>query len=148
MQPFFLRIDMQKILLELISINGGGYHLGIEVMLNGKNAFLLLDTGASRTVLDKNQINDYIHNQEIELLDEKSTGLGTNNMDIHTTEISQLEIGYKKIQNITLALIDLSHVNETYEKLGFKKIQGVLGSDLLYKYKAIIDYQKLELTLN
>lgn len=139
---------MQKILLELISIDGGGYHLGLEVMLNGKNAFLLLDTGASRTVLDKNQIDIYIHNQEIELLDEKSTGLGTSSMDIHTTEISQLEIDHKKFENITLALIDLSHVNETYEKLGFKKIQGVLGSDLLYKYNAIIDYQKLELTFN
>lgn len=139
---------MQKILLQLIRIDSGGYHLGLEVLLNGKKAFILLDTGASRTVLDKNQIDVYIQNQDIELLDEKSTGLGTSSMDIHTTEISQLEIGHKKFENITLALIDLSHVNETYGKLGFKKIQGVLGSDLLYKYKAIIDYQNLELTLN
>lgn len=139
---------METILLELISMNGGGYHLGLEVNLNGKTAFLLLDTGASRTVFDKNQIEYFNNNQAIELLDEKSTGLGTSSMDIHTTEISNLQIGNKKIENITLALIDLSHVNETYEKLGLKKIQGVLGSDLLYKYNAIIDYSKLELTFN
>lgn len=128
-------------------MDGGGYHLGLKVNLNGKNAFLLLDTGASRTVFDKNQIEQY-NTSQIELLDEKSTGLGTSSMDIHTTEVSTLEIGTKKIENITLALIDLSHVNETYEKLGFKKIQGVLGSDVLYKYNAVIDYGKLELTLN
>lgn len=127
-------------------MDGGGYHLGLEVNLNGKNAFLLLDTGASRTVFDKNQIELY-NTSEIELLDEKSTGLGTSSMDIHTTEISNLEIGTKKIENITLALIDLSHVNETYEKLGFRKIQGVLGSDLLFKYQAVINYKNLELTL-
>jgi predicted aspartyl protease len=137
---------MNTILLELISMDGGGYHLGLEVNLNGKNAFLLLDTGASRTVFDKNQIELY-NTSEIELLDEKSTGLGTSSMDIHTTEISNLEIGTKKIENITLALIDLSHVNETYEKLGFRKIQGVLGSDLLFKYQAVINYKNLELTL-
>lgn len=138
---------MDTVLLELISMDGGGYHLGLEANLNGKKAFLLLDTGASRTVFDKNQIEFYNDNQEIELLDEKSTGLGTSSMDIHTTEISHLEIGNKKIEKITLAIIDLSHVNETYEKLGFKKIQGVLGSDLLFKYNAIIDYSKLELHL-
>jgi predicted aspartyl protease len=127
-------------------MEGGGYHLGLEINLNGKKAFLLLDTGASRTVLDKNQIEHY-NSHEIELMDEKSTGLGTNSMDIHTTEIALIEIGSKKIENTTIALIDLSHVNETYEKLGFKRIQGVLGSDLLYRYNAIIDYNKLELTL-
>jgi hypothetical protein len=98
-------------------------------------------------VLDKNQIEEFVKNPSIILLNEKSTGLGTNSMEIHATEILNLEIGSKKIENITLPLVDLSHVNETYEKLDLKKIQGVLGSDLLYMFKAKIDYNKLELTL-
>jgi predicted aspartyl protease len=138
---------METILLTLISIEGGGYHLGLNVYLNGKEAFLLVDTGASKTVLDKNQIEEFVKNPSIKLLNEKSTGLGTNSMEIHATEILNLEIGSKKIENITLPLVDLSHVNETYEKLDLKKIQGVLGSDLLYMFKAKIDYNKLELTL-
>jgi predicted aspartyl protease len=138
---------METILLTLIRIEGGGYHLGLNVYLNGKEAFLLVDTGASKTVLDKNQIEEFVKNPSIILLNEKSTGLGTNSMEIHATEILNLEIGSKKIENITLPLVDLSHVNETYEKLDLKKIQGVLGSDLLYMFKAKIDYNKLELTL-
>lgn len=138
---------METILLTLISIEGGGYHLGLNVYLNGKEAFLLVDTGASKTVLDKNQIEEFVKNPSIILLNEKSTGLGTNSMEIHATEILNLEIGSKKIENITLPLVDLSHVNETYEQLDLKKIQGVLGSDLLYMFKAKIDYNKLELTL-
>jgi predicted aspartyl protease len=138
---------METILLTLISIEGGGYHLGLNVYLNGIEAFLLVDTGASKTVLDKNQIEEFVKNPSIILLNEKSTGLGTNSMEIHATEILNLEIGSKKIENITLPLVDLSHVNETYEQLDLKKIQGVLGSDLLYMFKAKIDYNKLELTL-
>jgi hypothetical protein len=136
---------MQKIALELISMEGGGYHLGVDVLLNGKSAFLLLDTGASRTVLDKNQVHLYQDNLEMELLDEKSTGLGTNTMDIHTMQISSFQVGEHILEEYTLALIDLSHVNETYEKLGFRKIQGVLGSDILYAHKAIVDYENLKL---
>jgi hypothetical protein len=138
---------METILLKLINIEGGGYHLGVNVYLNEKEAFLLVDTGASKTVLDKNQIEAYVKNPNIQLLKEKSTGLGTNSMEIHATEILTLQIGNKKIEKLTLPLIDLSHVNETYLQLGLNKIQGVLGSDLLYKFKAIIDYNKLEIKL-
>lgn len=139
---------MHCINIHLLTIENGGYHLSLNVKINDKSAYFILDTGASKTVLDKNQIHLFNLNQEIELLEEKSTGLGTNSMDIHQTKIDLLEIGDKKIENISLAIIDLSHVNETYEKLGFKKIQGVLGSDLLHQYKAIIDYKSLKLFLD
>jgi len=44
-------------------------------------------------------------------------------------------------------LLDLSHVNKSYEQIGLKQIEGVLGSDILLKYNAIIDYPKKELRL-
>ena len=44
-------------------------------------------------------------------------------------------------------LLDLTHVNVSYEKLDLPAIDGVLGSDLMMEYKAVIDYQKKELTL-
>lgn len=138
---------MHKIKLELIKIEGNGYHLGFEAKINGITGFLLLDTGASKTVLDKNQ-SDLFNIKNLELLDEKSTGLGTNTMEIHAAQVDLFELGSKKIENITLAILDLNHVNETYEKLGLKKIQGVLGSDLLYEFKGIINFAKLELELS
>jgi hypothetical protein len=37
-------------------------------------------------------------------------------------------------------VLDLSHVNKSYEMIGLKPIDGVIGSDLLMKLKARIDF--------
>ena len=44
-------------------------------------------------------------------------------------------------------MLDLSHVNQSYEQIGLKPIDGVLGSDVLLKYNAVIDYEKKILKL-
>lgn len=45
------------------------------------------------------------------------------------------------IENFEAVLLDLAHVNESYEKLGLTPIDGVLGGDVLYKYNAAINYK-------
>ncbi|HVA98908.1 MAG TPA: clan AA aspartic protease, partial [Bacteroidia bacterium] len=55
--------------------------------------------------------------------------------------------GDLEIKKQPVLLLDLSHVNTSYESIGLKPIDGVLGSDLLLKYDAIIDYKKCELRL-
>jgi len=61
--------------------------------------------------------------------------------------IDKIQIGEIKIANYNAAVLDLSHVNESYEKLGIEPIDGVLGSDILCDYNAVIDYEKKELSL-
>ena len=45
---------------DLLSIEGDGFHLLVEALLNGRPAKMLIDTGASRTVFDKERITRYI----------------------------------------------------------------------------------------
>ena len=35
----------------------------------------------------------------------------------------------------------MNHVNETYQSIGLKPFDGVLGSDILYRFKASIDFK-------
>ena len=49
--------------------------------------------------------------------------------------------------NYKTILLDLSHVNNSYEQIKLKPVDGVLGSDLLLKYSAVIDYDKKILKL-
>jgi len=49
------------------------------------------------------------------------------------------------VKNYTIAAVDLGHVNLTYASVGKKKIQGILGSDILFKHKMEIDYGKQQL---
>ena len=70
-----------------------------------------------------------------------------SNFKSHLTVIKKLKIGELVITDYVTVLLDLSHVNESYEMKNFSAIDGVLGGDILMKYKAVINYSKLEMKL-
>jgi predicted aspartyl protease len=133
--------------LKILLIDNDGMHLLVKIKINNRVARMIVDTGASRTVLDKNRIHRFVKENNFEKHDSLSTGLGTNNMESHIAEIKKLEVGSWKLENIVLVLLDLSHVNVSYGHIGIKEIDGVLGGDILSKYDALIDYGKKQMVL-
>ncbi len=133
--------------IEMITIEDDGLHLIVETEVNDLKCRLLIDTGASRTVFDRTRIFNYVTDVELEDQDKLSTGLGTDSMPTSSTTLKQFKIGDVKIKNFHAILLDLSHVNSSYEKMGYSPIDGVLGSDVMNKYQAVIDYKKRRLTL-
>ena len=117
----------------------------IQATINNRKARLLVDTGASKTVFDKSRIGKFVDESEFELNEKLSTGLGTNSMQTHSAAIKKIQFGELTIKNFKTILLDLSHVNESYGKLGFPVIDGVLGSDVMMQYNALIDYKSKEL---
>jgi hypothetical protein len=51
------------------------------------------------------------------------------------------------MKDLQCALIDLSGINEMYQQHCNRKICGLLGSDFLLKYKAVINYERRILSL-
>ena len=124
-----------------------GFHLLLNIKVNGKAARLLIDTGASQTVFDKERIARFISSRSFEDHDKLSTGLGTSTMKSHLAVIDKILLGKIEIRNYKTVVIDLSHVNIAYAQLKQKPVDGVLGSDILKRYKAVIDYGKKRLVL-
>ena len=137
-----------KIPIDIRNIEDDGFHLTIVARINGKSVQMLIDTGASRTVFDKKRSLRFVGESNHEPHDKLSTGLGTNTMKTHITNLKKIRIGDLLIENFEAVLLDLEHVNDSYEKLGLTPIDGVLGSDLLVKHKAVINFGKKELKLN
>ena len=133
--------------LKIINIESDGIHLLMKVKINNKIARLIVDTGASRTVLDKNRIHRFVKEKNFVKHESLSTGLGTSNMESHIVEIKKLEIGNWKFENITWVLLDMSHVNNSYSQIGLKEIDGVLGGDILMKFNGVINYGKKQMML-
>ena len=131
--------------IEIVPIEDDGYHLKIIITINGKSANMILDTGASRTVFDETRIAEFVNEEKIEEQDRLSTGLGTNSMESKQVVIDNLQLGEVAIVDYNAAVLDLRHVNQSYEKLEIDPVDGVLGSDILVMYKAVIDYEKKEL---
>jgi hypothetical protein len=132
---------------KVLALDEEGFHLMIKIKINQKTANLIIDTGASKTVLDKSLILKFVSDGTFEAHDKLSSGLGTNTMESQTTTIKKIQIGELVITDYKAVLLDLSHVNESYEQIGLKPIDGVLGSDILMKYNAVIDYEKRILKL-
>jgi len=129
-----------------LKIETDGFHLIIKVKVNGKSATLLVDTGASQTVFDISRIKKLLkiddENFKLDLSPHLSTGLGTNTMESHIVVIKKFQVGSLQLKNYNSVALPMEYVNQSYEMLGFKGIDGVLGSDFLLKYNAIIYYKK------
>lgn len=124
-----------------------GFHLLVNIRINGKPARMLIDTGASKTVFDKNRISRFLKEEKFETHDKLSTGLGTSDMKSHLVVIKRLNIGKLEIKNYISVVIDISHVNVAYSQMKQKPIDGVLGSDILKQHKALIDFGKKSMRL-
>jgi hypothetical protein len=133
--------------LHIIDLHEDGFHPLIEIILFGKHFTLVLDTGASKTAFDQTMLLLAEENTILNTSDRLSTGLGTNSMASSTALITNLYIGDLLIDEFDVAVLDLSSINNAYRQLGHPEVLGVLGGDILMKYKALINYGDRQLLL-
>jgi len=122
-----------------------GCHPLVNITVFGKPFILVLDTGASKTAFDQSMVAR--EGLDLILSDRLSTGLGTNTMSSSTAVVRDLYIGSLLVEEFEVAVLDLGAINIAYAQLGYPKVLGVLGGDLLMKYKAVINYGKQQLIL-
>ena len=137
-----------EIPINIINIEGDGFHLIAEGMINNKPARFVVDTGASRTVFDKDRILNYIDNPEFNEKEGISAGIGGTDLSSFIFNIEELSFGDLKINGYQAVAMDLSNVNNSYAMLKLPPVDGVLGGDLMKKYQAVINYKlkKMRLT--
>jgi len=133
--------------IRFVEIEQSGVHLAVSGFVNGNLANILIDTGASQTVFDKNRIHLFSDNTELEKAEKLSKGLGTDSMEGYQFQIKQFILGDLLIEDYALVALDLSHINASYQELELAPIDMVLGGDFLKEYAAEIDYEKAELRL-
>lgn len=133
---------MPKIPFKLISLNEGGYHLLLELEINNIKTFAVIDTGASRSVFDINQIEE----MKIKIIEHdvesNSIGVGGEIANMQIGEFKKLKIQKLLIKRINIVLIDLLKVTESYLSIGLPKISMILGNDILVNHQAEINYKQ------
>ncbi len=133
--------------LEVVALQEGSYHVFLKMKVNKKSIRVLLDTGASKTVLDKTFVEEKCKSQKTETIGQSTSSLHSTVSESNITYIKEIQLDQVKLKNYLVAVIDLTHVNQTYEGVGKKPIFGIVGSDILMERKAIIDYSKKILIL-
>ena len=60
---------------------------------------------------------------------------------------NKLQIGKWISKSSPIVLFDMTHINKALSERDIKKVDGIIGADILKKGKAIIDYEKNKLYL-
>ena len=133
--------------LQLLDIEGEGFHVMVKGMIHGKEANFLIDTGASRSVFDPKTIATFINNVTFEKKEGMTAGVGSSDLESSTFFIDSFTIGELEIHDYEAVALDLENIHEMYDKLGLPHIDGIIGGDLLKRYKAVINYKAKKLRL-
>ena len=137
-----------EIPIQVLDIEGDGFHIMIQGRINGKEANFLIDTGASRSVFDPKNIANFIDNPQFEKKEGITAGVGGNELESATFNIEALDLGDLEIRHYNAVALDLENIYESYEKVHLPKIDGIIGGDLLVKHKAVINYKQKKIKLN
>ena len=113
-------------------------HLLIKATINGVKGNFILDTGASSSCIDFENIKLF----EIKATKSKTkaSSAGATGMHTQIAKGNTVKIGLWKINNFEIIIIDLSHVNQALKRHKTKLIHGIIGADILQYGKGIIDY--------
>ncbi|HLN52486.1 MAG TPA: retropepsin-like aspartic protease [Lentimicrobium sp.] len=135
--------------LKLIQLNfeTGGYNLLARVIINGKPALLMVDTGSPKTVLDTDHLQKFVNQTELKRNPRRGLA-GITSVYTYIATIEKLEIGSIVINDYKAAAVDLGQINRSFRGMGNPQIDGLLGCDLLRHCKAVLRFEDRLLELN
>ena len=133
--------------LQLLDIEGEGFHIMVKGLIHGKEARFLIDTGASRSVFDPKTISTFIDDLTFEKKEGITAGVGSSDLESATFLIDAFSLGEMEITDYEAVALDLDNIHEMYGKLGLPHIDGIIGGDLLKRHKAVINYKSKKLRL-
>ena len=131
--------------IQLLDIEGEGFHVMIKGKINGMEANFLIDTGASRSVFDPAVITRFVENPQFIKKPGITAGVGGSDLDSSTFIIDTLSLGDIDIHHYEAVALDLENIHETYQKLGLPAIDGIIGGDLLFRLKVTLNYRLMKI---
>ena len=123
--------------IELKKINTN--HFEVKAKINDIKGRFILDTGASNSCVEISLAEKF--KLVVEDSETKAAGAGAIGMDTKISSKNILELKNWKLNNWSLVLLDLTHVNTALTEHNAKAVHGIIGADILEKGKAIIDYK-------
>jgi len=136
-----------KVPIEIVELEPHNYHLlATSQFADGSKGKWVIDTGASKSVFDQNLPEFY---KSLDGIQEELHSVGFHDEPIKSSSamLNSFSFGKMRIDEMEIAIIDLSHINSLYSKYSQHTICGLLGGDFLIKYNAVLDYRKKILVL-
>ncbi len=112
-------------------------HLELDATINGQPARLLVDTGASATVINKTSAERW----GLECHDDPGQAIGCGfAAPAETARLEELKLADLEIGDVDVAVVDLSQINAGLEQAKAQPIDGIIGSNLMIERNGIVEY--------
>lgn len=133
--------------LTLIELTPISFHIAIEIKIGRRKARMIVDTGASQTVISEDfTLRNHLET-EIMQLDNITIGIGQDALTPKYCMLPPLHFGQIAVHNLPGIVLPMEHINSTYAKLGIKPIDGILGNDIIVALKVVINLKKMSMKL-
>ena len=120
-------------------------HLIINLKINEIEGKFIIDSGASNSCVDINLTSKFKLKTS---LSQENASSATNTISkMYISKNNRLEIEELLYKDFNIFLFDMSHINKTFINHEIEEIDGIIGGDILKKFKAIIDYDKKNICL-
>ena len=116
------------------------HHITVAARLAGRSARFIIDTGAGGTIIDSEAVSHYKLKLSSAL--RKGGGVGSAAMRMNYVAEHDLTLFGLDLSSTKLLTLDLSHVNAGLKKCKVEPVVGVIGADMLWQRRAVIDYGK------
>ncbi len=138
---------MPKVItFKTIELDSNSFHPILTGQVGDKELTLILDTGASRTVLGKHITEGY-PNVQNEISEAFAAGVNAQTMEVEPIEIPELTIGNCNFSNMLVFSTNLNGISDLYKKMAGISIDGLIGCDFMVKYKATINFKMRKIIL-
>lgn len=111
----------------------------VRLTLNGKHAYFLVDSGSDLTFLDVNVAKRYGFEVAINPIEHKVMGLNSAPQQSQVAVPAQLTHDGVPLRT-TFYAFDIRRIGASIRERTGYRIAGVIGSDLMRKYRFVIDY--------
>ena len=142
-----LKSKLYHIKFKLVTLEPDNYHLVAKARINGCPLKVIIDTGASHSCFDLEFVRRVLPEMSMADNDGLNVGVGTSDFESKLSTIQNLRLGRFLLKQYDVVLLDMSNINQAYEMMHKPLIHGIIGSDFLKKYQAVIDYGSKVLTL-
>ena len=117
---------------------GEGYNLYVDGKVNGTKGRLMVDTGAFATLLH----SQFVQRMNIPMQQTKYRSIGVNLAEsrVRIANIARLSVGSMDLKSHKVGVINLEKLVHDGLLEATPPVVGLLGSEMLQRYHAIIDF--------
>jgi hypothetical protein len=125
----------------------------VEAELNGFPIRLVVDTGASHTCLDRSAVKKCLcstpgisgvsSEKESSFGSDTVMGLGGRRLKHAFCRVESLKFGDLVIRDYQVVAVRLSNINRMLRWIGMEPIDGLLGCDVLSRYRVQMDFENM-----